>query len=162
MLQTDLSFLYLASRVLEFLNPDLKRLSLADVTQDIRASMMEEVPARLPPASPLASEWELGGRCNGTPATASWMPGRPRCVTACVRGRVQVDFIKEARNMAAFRRFLADNRITAVVCPEARPRRVEGRGATGGDGGDGGRRGAAMGRWMRREQLGERRRGGEC
>ena len=60
-LQTDLSFLYLASRVLEFLNPDLKRLSLADVTQDIRASMMEEVPARLPPASPLASEWELGG-----------------------------------------------------------------------------------------------------
>jgi aarF domain-containing kinase len=42
-LETDLSFLYMASRVLEFLNPDLKRLSLADITQDIRASMMDEV-----------------------------------------------------------------------------------------------------------------------
>ena len=44
-LETDLSFLYMASRVLEFLNPDLKRLSLADITQDIRASMMDEVHA---------------------------------------------------------------------------------------------------------------------
>lgn len=70
-LETDLSFLYMASRVLEFLNPDLKRLSLADITQDIRASMMDEV-----------------------------------------------DFVKEANNMRAFRRFLADSRITSVVCPE--------------------------------------------
>jgi hypothetical protein len=42
-LTADLSFLYVASRVLEFLNPELKRTSLSAIVGDIRASMMEEV-----------------------------------------------------------------------------------------------------------------------
>ena len=41
-LQTDLSFLYIASKVLEFLNPELSRVSLVGVVGDIRASMLEE------------------------------------------------------------------------------------------------------------------------
>ena len=41
-LTTDLSFLYLASRVLEFLNPELERTSLAAIIGDIRASMLDE------------------------------------------------------------------------------------------------------------------------
>jgi len=42
-LTADLSFLYIAARVLEFLNPTLKRTSLSAIVGDIRASMMEEV-----------------------------------------------------------------------------------------------------------------------
>ena len=42
-LQTDLNFLVVASKVMEFLNPELSRVSLAAVVGDIRASMMEEV-----------------------------------------------------------------------------------------------------------------------
>ena len=42
-LATDLDFLYLASRVLEFINPELSRASLAAIVGDIRACMLEEV-----------------------------------------------------------------------------------------------------------------------
>jgi aarF domain-containing kinase len=42
-LATDLDFLYLASRVLEFINPELGRASLAGIVGDIRACMLEEV-----------------------------------------------------------------------------------------------------------------------
>jgi len=42
-LNADLSFIYMASRVLTFLNPDLARLSLVDIVGDIRSSIMEEV-----------------------------------------------------------------------------------------------------------------------
>ena len=41
-LQTDLNFLYIASKVLEFLNPELSRVSLVGVVGDVRASMLEE------------------------------------------------------------------------------------------------------------------------
>lgn len=41
-LKADLSFIYVASRVLTFLNPDLARLSLVDIVRDIRGSIMEE------------------------------------------------------------------------------------------------------------------------
>ena len=42
-LAADLSFIYIASRVLTFLNPELSRLSLAEIVGDIRSSMMDEV-----------------------------------------------------------------------------------------------------------------------
>ncbi|KAG2437493.1 hypothetical protein HXX76_006142 [Chlamydomonas incerta] len=42
-LTTDLSFVYLCSRFLEFLQPELSRLSLAGVLADMRTSMMAEV-----------------------------------------------------------------------------------------------------------------------
>ena len=42
-LSADLSFIYIASRVLTFLNPELARLSLAEIVGDIRSSMMDEV-----------------------------------------------------------------------------------------------------------------------
>lgn len=45
-LLTDLNFLYLASRALEILSPDLSRVSLSDVMGDIRSSMMDEVDFR--------------------------------------------------------------------------------------------------------------------
>lgn len=45
-LATDLSFLYVMSLILEFLNPDLSRASLVPIVGDIRASMMEEVDFR--------------------------------------------------------------------------------------------------------------------
>ncbi|PSC67556.1 hypothetical protein C2E20_8783 [Micractinium conductrix] len=45
-LTTDLNFLYLSSRFLEFLQPDLARTSLSAVVGDIRASMLEEVDFR--------------------------------------------------------------------------------------------------------------------
>jgi aarF domain-containing kinase len=41
-LLTDLNFLYVASKVIEFLNPELSRISLVDVVGDIRGSMLEE------------------------------------------------------------------------------------------------------------------------
>ena len=45
-LNADLAFIYVATRVLTFLNPELKRLSLVDIVADIRASIMEEVDFR--------------------------------------------------------------------------------------------------------------------
>ena len=52
-LTTDLSFLYLASRVLEFLNPELERTSLAAIIGDIRASMLDEA------CAPYSREWVM-------------------------------------------------------------------------------------------------------
>uniref|UniRef100_A0A7S4RD62 ABC1 atypical kinase-like domain-containing protein n=1 Tax=Alexandrium monilatum TaxID=311494 RepID=A0A7S4RD62_9DINO len=46
-LQTDLGFVYLASRVLEFINPELNsRGSLADIASDLRTSMLGELDFR--------------------------------------------------------------------------------------------------------------------
>lgn len=42
-LVADLNFLYVAARVLEFLNPELGRTSLVGIVGDIRTSMLEEV-----------------------------------------------------------------------------------------------------------------------
>jgi aarF domain-containing kinase len=42
-LKADLGFLFVAARVLEFLQPDWERTSLAAVVGDIRASMLEEL-----------------------------------------------------------------------------------------------------------------------
>lgn len=42
-LKADLSFLYVASRVLEFLQPDWERTSLSAIMGDIRSSMLEEL-----------------------------------------------------------------------------------------------------------------------
>ena len=45
-LTADLSFLYLASKFLEILNPELARLSLSDIVSDIRRTISEEVDFR--------------------------------------------------------------------------------------------------------------------
>ena len=45
-LTTDLNFLYIASRALEILSPDVSRASLADIVGDIRTSMLQEVDFR--------------------------------------------------------------------------------------------------------------------
>jgi aarF domain-containing kinase len=42
-LKADLSFIYVASRVLEYLQPDWERTSLSGVAADIRSSMLEEL-----------------------------------------------------------------------------------------------------------------------
>jgi aarF domain-containing kinase len=42
-LKADLGFIYIASRVLEFLQPDFERTSLAAVAGDIRSAMLEEL-----------------------------------------------------------------------------------------------------------------------
>jgi aarF domain-containing kinase len=42
-LTTDLSFLYVVSLIIEFLNPELSRTSLVPIVADIRVSMLEEV-----------------------------------------------------------------------------------------------------------------------
>ena len=42
-LQADLGFLFLASRILEYLQPDWERTSLSAVTSDIRNSMLQEL-----------------------------------------------------------------------------------------------------------------------
>ncbi|KAE8714713.1 hypothetical protein F3Y22_tig00110194pilonHSYRG00097 [Hibiscus syriacus] len=42
-LVADLNFIYLAARILEFLNPEFSRASLVAVVKDIRESMLEEV-----------------------------------------------------------------------------------------------------------------------
>merc|ERR1711865_1207008 len=42
-LKADLSFVFVASRVLEFLQPDWERTSLSGVVGDIRSSMLEEL-----------------------------------------------------------------------------------------------------------------------
>lgn len=43
---TDLNFVYIVSRILEFIEPDLSRLSLAGIIGDIRVSMLDEVDFR--------------------------------------------------------------------------------------------------------------------
>jgi aarF domain-containing kinase len=43
LLQVDLSFLLLATKTLEFLNPELRRLSLGDIASDIRTTMIDEL-----------------------------------------------------------------------------------------------------------------------
>eukprot|EP00979_Chaetoceros_neogracilis_P007557 scaffold1598_cov259-Chaetoceros_neogracile.AAC.7 len=42
-LKADLSFIYVASRLLEFLQPDFERTSLSGIAGDIRSSMLEEL-----------------------------------------------------------------------------------------------------------------------
>lgn len=42
-LVADLNFVYVVARILEFLNPELKRTSLVAIVKDIRESMLEEV-----------------------------------------------------------------------------------------------------------------------
>mmetsp|Transcript_10520 Transcript_10520/g.11996 ORF Transcript_10520/g.11996 Transcript_10520/m.11996 type:complete len:561 (+) Transcript_10520:121-1803(+) len=42
-LKADLSFIYVASRVLEFLQPDFERTSLSAIASDVRSSMLEEL-----------------------------------------------------------------------------------------------------------------------
>eukprot|EP00929_Paragymnodinium_shiwhaense_P087281 TRINITY_DN47512_c0_g1_i1.p1 TRINITY_DN47512_c0_g1~~TRINITY_DN47512_c0_g1_i1.p1 ORF type:complete len:655 (-),score=168.37 TRINITY_DN47512_c0_g1_i1:200-2164(-) len=42
-MKADLGFLYIAARVLEFLNPELARSSLADIVGEIRTSMLGEI-----------------------------------------------------------------------------------------------------------------------
>lgn len=42
-LKADLGFIYVASRVLEFIQPDLERTSLSAIAGDIRSSMLEEL-----------------------------------------------------------------------------------------------------------------------
>jgi aarF domain-containing kinase len=42
-LKADLGFIYIASRVLEFLQPDWERTSLSGIVGDIRSSMLEEL-----------------------------------------------------------------------------------------------------------------------
>nr|KJB74904.1 hypothetical protein B456_012G013600 [Gossypium raimondii] len=42
-LVADLNFIYIAARILEFLNPDFSRASLVGIVKDIRESMLEEV-----------------------------------------------------------------------------------------------------------------------
>jgi len=45
-LTTDLNFLYISSRALEIISPDVSRASLSDIVGDIRSSMMDEVDFR--------------------------------------------------------------------------------------------------------------------
>lgn len=45
-LTTDLNFLYIASKALEIISPDISRASLSDIVGDIRSSMMDEVDFR--------------------------------------------------------------------------------------------------------------------
>ena len=42
-LKADLSFIFIASRILEFLQPDFERTSLSAVAADIRISMLDEL-----------------------------------------------------------------------------------------------------------------------
>ncbi|KAI3831166.1 hypothetical protein MKW92_047304 [Papaver armeniacum] len=42
-LVADLNFIYVVSRILEFLNPEFSRTSLVDIVKDIKESMLEEV-----------------------------------------------------------------------------------------------------------------------
>ena len=42
-LKADLSFIYVAARVLEFLQPDFERTSLSAIAGDVRSSMLEEL-----------------------------------------------------------------------------------------------------------------------
>jgi len=74
LLTADLAFVAFTTKVLEFLNPEFKRLSLADITGDIRTTMLDEL-----------------------------------------------DFTKEAKNMAEFRAFLAASNNKAVMTPDVYP-----------------------------------------
>lgn len=42
-LKADLSFLYISSVILEFIDPNLKKTSLANIVSDIRESMLGEL-----------------------------------------------------------------------------------------------------------------------
>ena len=42
-LKADLGFLYVTSKLIELINPDLSRVSLADIVGDLRLSMLEEL-----------------------------------------------------------------------------------------------------------------------
>lgn len=42
-LKADLGFLFVATRLIEFLNPSLKRLSLSNIVGDLRESMLDEL-----------------------------------------------------------------------------------------------------------------------
>jgi hypothetical protein len=42
-LKADLSFIYIAARVFEFIQPDFERTSLSAIAGDIRSSMLEEL-----------------------------------------------------------------------------------------------------------------------
>ena len=42
-LKADLSFIFVASRVLEFFQPDFERTSLSAIASDVRSSMLEEL-----------------------------------------------------------------------------------------------------------------------
>jgi len=42
-LKADLNFIYIASRILEFLQPDFERTSLSAIASDVRESMLEEL-----------------------------------------------------------------------------------------------------------------------
>ncbi|XP_020677505.1 uncharacterized aarF domain-containing protein kinase At5g05200, chloroplastic [Dendrobium catenatum] len=42
-LVADLNFVYITARIFEFLNPELRRISLVGIVEDIKASMLEEV-----------------------------------------------------------------------------------------------------------------------
>lgn len=44
-LSTDLNFLYLATKFLQVINPELERTSIAGIVEDIRNSMLDEVRA---------------------------------------------------------------------------------------------------------------------
>lgn len=43
LLKADLNFIYIASRVLEFLQPDFERTSISAVAEDVKSSMLEEL-----------------------------------------------------------------------------------------------------------------------
>lgn len=45
-LVADLNFVYIAARIFEFLNPEIRRTSLVGIIEDIKASMLEEVDFR--------------------------------------------------------------------------------------------------------------------
>lgn len=74
LLKADLAFVSFAAKFLEFVNPDLARLSLADIMGDIRSTMLDEL-----------------------------------------------DFEKEARNMAEFRAFLSTSGNRRVTVPDVYP-----------------------------------------
>ena len=45
-MKADLGFLYIASKIVEYINPSLSRLSLSDIIGDIRLSMLDELDFR--------------------------------------------------------------------------------------------------------------------
>ncbi|KAJ1487737.1 ABC1 family-domain-containing protein [Baffinella frigidus] len=74
LLKADLAFVSFSAKFLEFVNPDLSRLSLGDIMGDIRTTMLDEL-----------------------------------------------DFEKEARNMAEFRSFLSSSNNRQVTVPDVYP-----------------------------------------
>lgn len=85
-LKTDLSFIYIATKVLEFISPDLARTSLSAIVGDVRKSMLEEVDfvtearhVQVCVPSPSLPPWPASGRC---PAYA--------CTVHCIGARAEV------------------------------------------------------------------------